>query len=187
MNHDDHVDLIARGIETGQGGAWADLGAGAGAFTLALRDLTGPTAEIYAVDRDGGALRRLREAMERRFPETRLTLLRADFRQPLSLPPLDGIVAANAIHFVRDQAALLRRWRAYLKPAGRLIVVEYDAERGNPWVPYPLSFRALAPLAREAGYAEPVLLGARPSRWLGRIYSAASTSPVASAASLLPG
>jgi ubiquinone/menaquinone biosynthesis C-methylase UbiE len=178
MNHADHVDLIARGIAPGGGGVWADLGAGTGAFTLALRELAGPGVEIVAVDRDPAALRTLRAAMERRFPGTRLRLLAADFDGPLELPPLDGIVAANAIHFVPDQAALLRRWREWLKPAGRLIVVEYDAETGNPWVPHPLSFRAFAPLARAAGYRDPVPLGSRPSRWMGRIYAAA-TSPVA--------
>jgi SAM-dependent methyltransferase len=113
--------------------------------------------------------------MDRRFPGTRLRLLEADFAGPLALPPLDGILAANAIHFVRDQAALLRDWRGYLKPAGRLVVVEYDADDGNRWVPYPLSFAALSALAPAAGYAEPVLLGSRPSRFLGRIYAAVAS------------
>src|SRR5690349_5416792 len=140
MNHDDHVRLIADGVSHGSGGVWADFGAGDGAFTLALRDVAGPEIEIIAVDRDSGRLRRLGAAMERRFAGTRLQSLAADFTQPIELPPLDGIVAANAIHYVpwREQSALLQRWREYLVPEGRLVVVEYDADRGNPWVPYPL-------------------------------------------------
>ena len=171
MNHADHVQLIAAGVER-PGGVWADLGAGSGAFTLALRDLAGPDVELIAVDRDRAGLRTLRAAMERRFPGTRLRLLEADMAGQLALPPLDGIVAANAIHYVPDQEALLRRWKGHLKPEGRLIVVEYDAETGNRWVPYPLSFASLGEVARAAGFAAPVLLAARPSRWLGRIYSA---------------
>ena len=89
--------------------------------------------------------------MARQFPGTRLETIEADFRDPLPLPPLDGIIAANAIHFVPEQAALLRRWREYLKPGGRLIVVEYDAEVGNRWVPYPLSFAPAVPSRKPPG------------------------------------
>ncbi len=171
MNHADHVQLIAAGIARA-GGLWADLGAGSGAFTLALRDLAGPDVELIAVDRDRAELLSLRATMEQRFPGTRLQLLEADMAGLLALPPLDGIVAANAIHYVPDQRALLRRWRTYLKPEGHLIVVEYDTDSGNRWAPYPLSFSSFEEIARAAGFAAPVLLAARPSRWLGRIYSA---------------
>ena len=54
------VGLIRGGIPTG-GGAWADLGAGTGNFTWALRDLLDPTGTIYAIDRDRKAIRRQRE------------------------------------------------------------------------------------------------------------------------------
>lgn len=177
MNHEDHVNLIDAGIGRNQGGHWADLGAGTGAFTLALRDLAGPDVDIIAVDLDRSALRAARDAMETRLPGTRLRLLQADFAAPLELPSLDGILAANAILFVRDQTALLRRWRQHLKPGGNLMIVEYDADIGNRWVPYPLSFAALTALAPAAGFAAPVLLRSRPSRFLDRIY-AAVTVPV---------
>jgi ubiquinone/menaquinone biosynthesis C-methylase UbiE len=174
MNHADHIKLIEAGIERGRGGAWADFGAGSGAFTLALRDIAGPDAEIIAIDRDRASLQTLHANMERSFPGTRLRLLEANMAGHLTLPPLDGIVAANAIHFVhaQDQTALLRRWRGYLKPEGRLIVVEYDTDSGNRWAPYPMSYAAFRETAQSAGFTEPTLLGSRPSRWLGRIYSA---------------
>lgn len=175
MNHDDHVRLIAQGIPADSGGVWADLGSGSGAFTLALRDLAGPHVEIWSVDRDASALRMQQSAMERQFPGTRLHPVTADFTQPLALPPLDGIVAANSIHFVRDRTALLRRWREYLKPDGRIVLVEYDTDRGNHWVPHPVAFASLPALARAAGFAEPALLHTYPSRYHDRIYAASLT------------
>ena len=180
MNHADHIKLIEAGIERGRGGAWADFGAGSGAFTLALRDIAGPDAEIIAIDRDRASLQTLHANMERSFSGTRLRLLEADMAGHLTLPLLDGIVAANAIHFVhaQEQAALLRRWRGYLKPEGRLIVVEYDTDSGNRWAPYPMSYAAFQELARAAGFTEPLLLGTRPSRWMASIY-AALTFPIA--------
>jgi hypothetical protein len=48
MNHTDHVALLARGVRQDEGGTWADLGAGTGAFTLALADLIGPHGVIHA-------------------------------------------------------------------------------------------------------------------------------------------
>ena len=182
MNHADHVQLIETGIERTRGGVWADFGAGSGAFTLALRDIAGPDTAIIAVDRHRASLQTLRATMERQFPGTQLRLLQADIAGHLTLPSLDGIVAANAIHFVSDQTALLRRWRSYLKPEGRLIVVEYDTDSGNRWAPYPMSYAAFRETARAAGFTDPVLLGSRPSRWLGRLYSAltrpmSATSP----------
>ena len=172
VNHGDHVQLIETGIEPNCGGVWADFGAGSGAFTLALRDIAGPYTAIIAIDRDRASLQALRAAMERQFPGSHLRLLQADFAGVLMMPPLDGIIAANAIHFVRDQSALLRRWQAYLKPEGRLIVVEYDTDSGNRWAPYPMSYTAFRETARAAGFTDPTLLGSRPSRWLGRLYSA---------------
>jgi ubiquinone/menaquinone biosynthesis C-methylase UbiE len=174
VNHADHVQLIENGIDRDRGGVWVDFGAGSGAFTLALRDIAGPDVDLIAIDHDRTSLQTLGATMERIFPGTRLRLLEADMTGHRTLPPLDGIVAANAIHFVplNDQTALLRRWHAYLKPAGRLIVVEYDTDSGNRWAPYPISYASFRETARAAGFTDPALLGSRPSRWLGRIYSA---------------
>ncbi len=187
MNHADHVRLIETGIERNRGGVWADFGAGSGAFTLALRDIAGPDTALLAVDRDRASLQTLRASMERRFPGTRLRLLQADIAGRLTLPPLDGIIVANATHFIPKQnhVALLQRWKEYLRPQGRLIVVEYDTETGNRWVPYPMSYTAFQELAPAAGFAEPVLLGVRPSRWLAPIY-AALTFPVMTSSAVEP-
>src|SRR2546429_6759090 len=67
MIHEDHVNLLRKGILE-PGGVWADLGSGAGAFTLALADLIGSTGEIYSVDKDAAVLRQQERAMRTRFP-----------------------------------------------------------------------------------------------------------------------
>lgn len=76
--------------------------------------------------------------MRARFPGTRVTFHVADFTRPLALPPLHGIVMANALHFVRDSTPVLHALIQLLIPGGRLILVEYDADHGNPWVPHPI-------------------------------------------------
>ncbi len=173
MNHADHVNLLRAGVPDG-GGVWADLGAGGGAFTLALAELLGPGAVIYAVDRERGELRRLAETMQVQFPGITLHIRAADFTQPLALPPLDGVVMANSLHFLRRKEGVLQAVRAALKPAGRLLLVEYNTDQGNPWVPHPLSFPTWRQLADRAGFASTRLLATHPSSFLGEFFAACS-------------
>jgi ubiquinone/menaquinone biosynthesis C-methylase UbiE len=172
MDHRDHVELIRRGVERA-GPRWLELGAGEGAFTLALADLLGPTADITAVDRDARALVSLEDTIRGRFPAATLVTRRADFTRDLPDGPFDGVLAANSLHFVLDRASSLAAIRRGLAPGGRLVVVEYDADRGNPWVPHPFSFASWRREARAAGFEEPEEIGRVPSRFLGAIYAAA--------------
>lgn len=173
MDHTDHTNLLRGGIGS-PGGVWADLGAGTGAFTLALADLVGPGGEIHAVDRDAGALRANSNAMSVGFPQVSVRYLTADFTLPLALPMLDGIVMANALHFQRNQDAVVRSLRNYLRPGGRVLIVEYNVDRGNFAVPHPVSYPRWRRLAGDAGFEHTELLARRPSRFLGEIFSAVS-------------
>lgn len=175
MNHDDHVALLRPGIgPVGESPVWADIGAGDGAFTLALAELVGSGAAIITVDQDGRALSRGAAQTQRQFPGVAVQPVIGDFTRQLDLPPLDGIVAANALHFTARLEPVARRLQGYLKPGGRLLVVEYNTDRGNRWVPHPFSYATWAVTATRAGFAETRLIGRRPSRFLGEIYSAVS-------------
>jgi hypothetical protein len=61
-----------------------------------------------------------------------------------------------------------------LKPSGRLLLVEYDSDKGNHWVPHPMSFETWRALTDANGFAGTRKLASVPSRFLGRIYSAVS-------------
>lgn len=177
MNHADHVALLAPGVTQGEGGTWADLGAGTGAFTLALADLIGPHGVIHAIDRDRAALAELRTAFVSAVPQAELRARTADFTRRLDLADLDGVVMANSLHFVEDKGAVLTLVRSYLKHGGRLLLIEYDSDRGNPWVPHPLTFETWRHVANDAGFVETRKLATVPSRFLNRIYSALSLAP----------
>ena len=168
MNHGDLVALIEEGVGE-RGGRWADLGAGEGAFTLALADLLGPEAHITAIDKDARAL----QSIQGRF-EVRV----ADFTRPLELHDLDGVLMANSLHYVRDKQPVLEAVHQMLRPGGRLIIVEYGADRGNPWVPYPFTYAKWETMAARAGFQGTRLLKTVPSRWLGSMYSALSLLPI---------
>jgi ubiquinone/menaquinone biosynthesis C-methylase UbiE len=170
VDHADHVRLLQGGVT--RGGTWADLGAGTGAFTLALAELVGPGGNVIAVDRDRGALRDLERAL--RPGGATVRTLAADFTKSIELESLDGVVMANSLHFVRDKAPVLGLVHGMLKPSGRLLLVEYDADRGNAWVPHPMSFETWRALADANGFTGTRELASVPSRFLRRIFSAES-------------
>lgn len=176
MDHQDHVNLLKKGVPP-SGGIWADFGSGRGAFTLALAELIGPNGTIYSVDKDRGALRRQEQATKSRFPRLTAYYIKADFTEPLDLPLLDGLVIANALHFLRYKDETIQLLANYLRPGGRFLVVEYNTDRGNQWVPHPFSCGTWESLARRNGLIHTQLLAIVPSRFLGEIYSAISFRP----------
>jgi len=135
-------------LSTGGPQRWADLGCGAGFFTKALASLLPVHSTIYAVDKH-------LPLPERRSDPTGVAIQpqKRDFvRDTLPLPPLDGILMANSLHYVKDQVAFVQAARRYLKAEHHFLIVEYDSDRANPWVPYPLSYRTLQRVFSAAGY-----------------------------------
>jgi len=166
---------LIEGALAGAGPAWADLGAGDGTFTRALIARLGPDGRVYAVDRDRRALARLeRWAKAQR---ANVTTVVADFARAFELPGLDrpmldGILVANALHFVRDQEGVLARLVGWLRPGGRVVLVEYDRRGASPWVPHPIPMGRLPALAAAAGLSSPVVTETRPSAYGGNLYVA---------------
>jgi ubiquinone/menaquinone biosynthesis C-methylase UbiE len=162
MEQSEMVALIRDGVP-GPGGSWADLGAGTGNFSWALAELIGRHATIYAVDRDGKAIRHVQQRQAQAAPGAAIIPLQADITRPLDLPALDGLIMANALHFIRDQPAALALAASYLRPGGRVLVVEYDLRMPLPWAPFPISLARLEALAAGAGLGPPRQIGRRVS------------------------
>jgi ubiquinone/menaquinone biosynthesis C-methylase UbiE len=123
---------------------WVDLGAGTGLFTKALSKLLPAESLIYAIDKDSDSLK----SVMSESPSVKVITLDTDFiLHDLTLKNLDGILMANALHFVQDKNAFLSKMRSCLKMNGKFLVVEYDMDSANPWVPYPVSRESLQTLA----------------------------------------
>jgi len=161
MERSEMVALIRGGVPGP--GVWADLGAGTGNFSWALAELIGPQGMIYAIDRDAKAIRQLHQRIAQADPGAAIVPQQADFTRPLDIPALDGVLLANALHFIRDQPAALALVAGYLRPGGRLLLVEYDLRAPLPWVPFPVSLARLEVLTAEAGFEKPTEIGRRVS------------------------
>ena len=77
-------------------------------------------------------------------------------------------------YFIRNKAGTLARVRGYLKPTGKLLMVEYNSDQGNTWVPYPFAYPTWERMSRESGFGHTELLATYPSRFLREIYAAVS-------------
>ncbi len=113
--------------------------------------------------------------MHTRFPSIRLDQRTADFTRSLGFNGMDGVLMANALHFVNDKAPVVALVRSYLKPGGRFVLVEYDSDRGNLWVPHPIGYTTWLAVAPGAGFSGTRLLGRVPSRFLTAIYATMSS------------
>jgi len=130
---------------------------------------------IHSVDSDRGALAAQGRAVHSMFDGIRFDQRPADFTRPLGFSGMDGVLMANALHFVKAKPPVLALVRSYLKPGGTFVLVEYDVDRGNLWVPYPIGFTTWIAVAPAAGFIGARLLGRVPSRFLNAIYSSGAT------------
>ena len=146
MELNEAMELIRYEEIAGAGSsAWADLGCGSGLFSRALSGLLLPGSTVYAIDKEPVRIE----------GENGVTIkpLQMDFvANELPLRDLDGILMANSLHYVSDQPAFIRKAGSYLKTGGSFLIVEYDTDKANPWVPYPLSYHTLLRLFHRAGY-----------------------------------
>jgi SAM-dependent methyltransferase len=168
MEQREAIRLIDKGIPGKGVQHWADLGCGEGTFTRALAALLPWGSYIHAVDKE-------RQFLPALINEVSIGFNQLDFvKEDLTLDGLGGILMANSLHYVRDKAGLLKRLEPCFRKDFRFVVVEYESRWPSPWVPYPVSYAALAKLGDQLGYQVSKLTEA-PSRFGGMMYSAVLT------------
>lgn len=165
MSHEEAIALIKDGIDP-TSGTWADIGAGTGAFTEALRDLLS-SGTVYAFDKNPHMLWRLESS-----PEVVIQVIEGDFTREFELPTrVEGIVMANALHYAEDHLQALQHVLAHLAPGGTFILIEYNTDQPNPpYVPFPLSEITFRSIASKAGLKELEVIGRKTSIYQGEMY-----------------
>jgi trans-aconitate methyltransferase len=146
---------------------WADLGCGYGLFTKALSQLLVDGSLIYAVDKNKSALNKVSVKNGIQLTKFELDFINND----LPLNDLTGILMANSFHFVQHKMGFIEKLLPCLNSSGYFLIVEYDTDAANSWVPYPVSFDSLKDFFAKFNYTTK-RLHRMPSRYSGIIYSA---------------
>jgi ubiquinone/menaquinone biosynthesis C-methylase UbiE len=128
---------------------WADLGAGDGFFTRALASVIPKDSSVLAVDKNASSLKSIQDTFGQIKVETR----HADFTSLTWGEHFDGILMANALHYVGNQTEFLTKLKVKLSYSGRLVIVEYERRQVNPWVPYPIPLGKLQEIGAAAGFS----------------------------------
>jgi len=123
------VDEAVSRLALAPGAVVADIGAGSGVFTLPLARAV-PQGRVYAVDIDRGLVDHIaRKAEEARAANVRPVL--GAFTDP-QLPARDVDLAFifDVLHHIEDRATYLRSLASYLRPGGRIAVIDFHPELG---------------------------------------------------------
>lgn len=120
-------DRVVAALAVRPGDHVADLGPGAGHFTLRLAQSVAPNGIVYAVDAEPETLADLRGAAEERGLTTLHTVPVA--RDRLDLPdPVDLLFVSATYHHLRDRVSYFVGARAHLRPGGRVAILESRRE-----------------------------------------------------------
>lgn len=145
---------------------WIDLGCGDGTFTYALAGLLGKGSKIIAIDKSFQQLERSRDGCEIIFERTNFERLSLGSYRP------DGILMANSLHYIEDQRTFIHELKHAFHKNGKIILVEYDTDVANRWVPYPMRFLRAKKLFQDAGFEDVQIIGERQSIYrTGKIYA----------------
>lgn len=112
----------------------ADLGSGAGFYSIELGKAIGPSGRVYAVDIQKDLLTRLQtEAANQGIHNIKLIWGDLDSKLGSTLQDnsVDRVVIANTLFQVKEKDILLEEAKRILKPKGKLLFVEWADSFGG--------------------------------------------------------
>jgi len=125
-------EQIMDALAIADGAAVADIGAGAGWFTIRLARRVGPNGIVYAQDVQRQMLDAIRRRVSREGLNNVQTRLGVGSNPNLPARTLDAVLVVDVYPEVEDRIAFLRNLAASLKPGGRIGVVNYTPGNGGP-------------------------------------------------------
>lgn len=124
------VPEVVAALQLKPGQVVADIGAGSGLFTLPLARALVGSGKVYAVDIEQGLVDHIaKKAREQNATNVQGVL--GKFTDP-NLPARDVDLAfiADVLHHIENRAEYLKSLALYLKPGGRIAVIDFYPELG---------------------------------------------------------
>ena len=122
-------------LHIADGSSVADIGAGAGWFTIRLARRVGPNGVVFSQDVQREMLEAIRRRVSREGLQNVQTRLGDGSNPNLQVTGLDAIVVVDAYQEVEDRVTFLKNLAEALKPNGLIGVVNWNPGRGGPGPP----------------------------------------------------
>jgi ubiquinone/menaquinone biosynthesis C-methylase UbiE len=126
-----HIDEVVSKLRLKPGQTVADIGAGTGLFEGALANAVTPAGTVYAVDVEQGLLDHISQrAADLKVSNVRVVL--GKFTDPaLPARTIDLALINDVLHHIEDRPTYLKNLAGYLKPTGRIAVIDFRPGQGG--------------------------------------------------------
>jgi ubiquinone/menaquinone biosynthesis C-methylase UbiE len=125
-------DQIMDALAIADGSTVADIGAGAGWFTIRLARRVGPHGKVYAQDIQRQMLEAIRRRVSREGLQNVETRLGRSTDPNLPEGAFDAVLVVDVYPEVDDRVTFLKNLARSLKRSGRIGVVNYKPGQGGP-------------------------------------------------------
>lgn len=126
----DFREAIADSIGLIPGQAIADVGAGTGLYTPLLAARVGAQGRVYAVDIVPKFIEHITEQAGHRGLSQVTAVLGTDVSANLPPASVDVVFVCDAYHHFEDYDAMLQSIHQALRPAGKLVIVDFERIEG---------------------------------------------------------
>jgi arsenite methyltransferase len=125
-DHWQQRDRVIQSLQIRPGDRVADVGSGSGYFVFALAKAAGPDGKVYAVDVDSSMNDLVAERAKKEGTANVEVILAKPDDPVLPLTGVDLIFSSNTYHHIDNRISYLANLRKYLRPNGRIAIVEFD-------------------------------------------------------------
>jgi ubiquinone/menaquinone biosynthesis C-methylase UbiE len=122
---------IVSALSLSPGMAVADVGAGTGVFTRLFAQAVGSSGKVYAVDISRPFLKHIAELARKEKYSQIVTIQGSQDRTNLPLGAVDLVFLCDVYHHLENHRKILASIHQALRPAGSLVVIEFDRVEGK--------------------------------------------------------
>lgn len=124
------VEAILGALKLQPGQVVADIGAGPGIFSLSIAKAVGPTGRVYAEEVDQVFVDRIKMRQAEQQITNVVALLGRHDDPALPGRDVDLAFFHDVLHHVEHREVFMRNVASYVRPGGRVAIIEYDATTG---------------------------------------------------------
>jgi ubiquinone/menaquinone biosynthesis C-methylase UbiE len=121
------IERLARELRLEPGARIADVGAGNGAFAIAIAQRVGSEGQVFATELDHERLRQIGRAADKEGVRNLSVIEGAVADTGLAESCCDGVYLRGVYHHLSDPRAIDESLHRAIEPGGRLVIIDFEA------------------------------------------------------------